>query len=153
MAKVSGVVEVCMTNKFDAQKIALKLEGNETWYGQKREWMDVVPNKGDGVEFDDGGGKYIKYIKVNGTGGGSASAAPKPRSVNSSPAGRTFPVGKSAPERTINRQNALTAAVNYCNENHSPEQVIDIARMFEAYTTGDLDKSEEDMKREQLGIE
>lgn len=153
MAKVSGVVEFGGQSKFDADKYTVQING--MYYNQKKEWMNgVFPSKGDVVEFDDGGGKYIQKIRVVGAGEvPTASSSPKPRSVNSSPAGRTFPVGKSAPERTINRQNALTAAVNYCNENHSPEQVIDIARMFEAYTTGDLDKTEDDMKREQLGIE
>jgi|DEB0MinimDraft_6_1074348.scaffolds.fasta_scaffold01610_20 hypothetical protein len=152
MAKVSGVVEASHQSKFEDDKWSMKVNG--VYYNQKKKWLDCTPNSGDVVEFDNGGSKYIQNLRIVGAGEvPTASSSPKPRSVNSSPAGRTFPVGKSAPERTINRQNALTAAVNYCNDNHSPEQVIDIARMFEAYTTGDLDKSEEDMKREQLGIE
>jgi len=152
MAKVSGVVEFGGQSKFDQDKYTVQVNG--VYYNQKKEWMNgVFPNKGDSVEFDDGGAKYIKNPRIVGEGGGSPTSAPKPRGVQSSPAARTFPVGKSAPERTINRQNALTAAVNYCKDGYSPEQVIDVARMFEAYTTGDLDKSEDDAKREQLGIE
>ena len=152
MAKVSGVVEFGGQSKFDQEKYTVQVNGN--YYNQKKEWMNgTFPSKGDEVEFDDGGAKYIKNLRIVSGGNGGGASAPVARSVNSSPAGRTFPVGKSAPERTINRQNALTAAVNYCKDGYSPEQVIDVARMFEAYTTGDLDKSEDDAKREQLGIE
>jgi hypothetical protein len=78
MAKVSGVVEVVMPNKFDKEKIALKVEGDDRWFNQKREWMDLVPERGDTVEFDDGGAKYIKFLKVISEGGGGDSApAPK----------------------------------------------------------------------------
>ena len=36
MAKVSGVVEVVMANKFDKEKIALKVEGDDRWFNQNR---------------------------------------------------------------------------------------------------------------------
>ena len=77
MAKVTGVVEVVMNNKFDDTKIALKVDGDDRWFNQKKEWLDVVPNRGDTVEFDDGGAKYIKFLKVL-EGGGSAPAGKAP---------------------------------------------------------------------------
>lgn len=63
---------------------------------------------------------------------------------------KTFPIDPLAPERAINRQNALTNAVNYVHyaAQHDvlplapPEEVILIAREFEAYTTGDSDAAE-----------
>jgi hypothetical protein len=58
-----------------------------------------------------------------------------------------------APERTINRQNALTASARLVAELVKtnpdsfddidvPAMVIHYARQFEAYTTGDLDRDE-----------
>ena len=77
MAKVTGVVEVVMNNKFDDTKIAMKVDGDDRWFNQKKEWLDVVPNRGDTVEFDDGGAKYIKFLKVVDSGGGApAGKAP-----------------------------------------------------------------------------
>ena len=77
MAKVTGVVEVVMANKFDKEKVAMKVEGDDRWFNQKREWMDTVPERGDTVEFDDGGAKYIKFLKVLESGGGAAPVAQK----------------------------------------------------------------------------
>jgi hypothetical protein len=77
MSKVTGIVEVVMANKFDKEKIALKVEGDDRWFNQKREWMDLVPERGDTVEFDDGGAKYIKFLKIISPGGGDSEPAPK----------------------------------------------------------------------------
>lgn len=146
MAKVSGVVEAVST-KFG--KFGINVGGK--WYNTNPDWIDVQPNKGDEVEFDDGGRNYIKGIKIVGASSGTPAPSTPARSAPASSGGRTFPVAPTAPERTINRQNALTNAVAYVghvfNEldgsvKISPEKVIDIARMFEAYTTGDLDMEE-----------
>lgn len=78
MSNIKGKVEVVMTNKFDAEKIALKLEGDDTWYGQKKEFMEVVPNRGDVVEFSGGKtGKYIQYLKVLESAAPAAAPAAK----------------------------------------------------------------------------
>jgi hypothetical protein len=60
--------------------------------------------------------------------------------------GYGFPMGLRDKGRAINRQNALTNAVAYlgvlgtdCAE-LSPDLVIEIARKFEAYTTGDIER-------------
>jgi hypothetical protein len=48
-------------------------------------------------------------------------------------------------QRLILRQNALTAAVNYCNGHKTAASVLDvieIAKIFEAYTSGDDDLKE-----------
>lgn len=141
MTNKTGTVEA-ITDKFGKFNVLLD-DGN--WYSTKMEWKPKFPiNKGDVITFDAGPtGKYLQKVKI--TSGGSS---PSPSNGGSSNApvkavgGRTFPVGALAPERTINRQNALTNAVNFCNEETPPEEVIEVARLFEAYTTGDLDAAE-----------
>lgn len=70
MANVTGVVEVIMQNKFNADKIAMKLVDNDTWYGQSKDWMEVMPKRGDTVSFSPGkqkdgsAGKYIQYLEI-----------------------------------------------------------------------------------------
>lgn len=70
MANVTGVVEVIMQNKFNADKIAMKLVDNDTWYGQSKDWMEVMPKRGDTVSFSPGKqkdgtpGKYIQYLEI-----------------------------------------------------------------------------------------
>lgn len=150
MAKVSGVVEAIST-KFG--KFGVLIDGK--WYNTKPEWLDVQPNKGDSVEFDDGGKNYLKGLRIVGGGSGSAPAASSAPARSSG--GRTFPIAPDAPERTINRQNALTNAVNYYNHTGrvgdvSPEDVVETARIFEAYTTGDLDAEEAKKAVEEMGL-
>ena len=62
MATVNGVVENVST-KFG--KYSIQVNGN--WYGTKEEWATVKPNKGDTVEFDDGGGKFMKRVRIVGS--------------------------------------------------------------------------------------
>ena len=70
MANITGVVEVIMQNKFNADKIAMKLVDNDTWYGQSKDWMEVMPKRGDTVSFSPGKmkdgteGKYIQYLEI-----------------------------------------------------------------------------------------
>ena len=145
MTIVTGVVENANVN---FGKFSILLDG--VWYGTKEEWAPKIrPSKGDTVEFDDGGNKYLQNCRITGKGG-VVSAAPAPTGasggyVAKSKGGfqeRTFPVAPLAPERTINRQNALTAAVNMASHvagGMTQEAVVETARYFEAYTTGDLD--------------
>ena len=124
---------------------------NGVWYSTKAEWAPKIrPVLGDSVEFDDGGSKYLKNCRITSSGGGvsvapTAAGASAGGYVPKSKGGfqeRTFPVAPLAPERTINRQNALTAAVNYHTNiatGSNREEIIETARYFEAYTTGDLD--------------
>lgn len=64
MSKVTGVVEAVST-KWD--KYSIQVNGG--WYGTKMEWAKEKPVAGDTVEFDDGGGKFTKYLKITGSGG------------------------------------------------------------------------------------
>ena len=143
MSIVNGVVEGT-SEKFGKFSVLL----NGTWYATKAEWApSPKPNKGDEVQFDNGGAKFIKGLKILGAGDSSSVTPPSSSSSSPRPAfggggGRSFPVGALAPERTINRQNALTAAVNYANcvsDSFTPQEIIATARLFESYTTGDLD--------------
>ena len=69
MAQVTGVVEIVMPNRYDKEKISMLVD--DKWYNQKKEFMDVIPNKGDTVTFSTGKPKedgsdnnYIQYIQV-----------------------------------------------------------------------------------------
>lgn len=90
MSNVTGVVEVIMTNKFNADKIAMKLEGNDTWFSQSKEWMELMPNRGDTVSFSPGKGKdgaegkYIQYLSI------LESATPEKGAVAKSGGGSGF---------------------------------------------------------------
>jgi len=142
MSTVSGVVEA-KSNKFD--KYSILVDGN--WYSSKYE---IKCEKGDTVEFDDGERKYCRKLRVVGAGG-----APSPATGGGATAsqGSGFPVGTRAKDRSIIRQNATTNArellVGYWQTEGFPEhredmvdEIIGVARMFEAYCTGDTDFAE-----------
>ena len=80
---------------------------------------------------------------------GLSKVASAPKSDSDSGAGgtsygkNTFPMAPDAPQRSINRQNALTNAVKYHEGSAVPVEIIlNTAREFEAYTTGDTDYME-----------
>lgn len=151
MSIVTGVVEAC-SNKFD--KYSLLVNGK--WYSSKYE---VKAGKGDTVEFDDGGKTWIRKLRVvSGSGGGSTAP-----SVASAAVSRTvgFPVPIDTKDRSIVRQNALNVAVQLVKaqmegdswafgsweERESStkkfaELVVDCARIFEDYSSGDGDAAE-----------
>ena len=154
MTQVTGVIEAT-TDKFGKFNV---LMDNGKWYSTNPERApNPRPVKGQTITFDSGStGKYLNSVRIE--GGAQATPASKPASGGgyaASQNARTFPVAPLAPERTINRQNALTNAVAYvtsCYEDSdtaTPELIIEVARKFEAYTTGDLDL--EEAKRE-MGI-
>ena len=69
MGMVKGEVEAVST-KYDKYSILV----NGTWYGTKAEWAKVKPNRGDSVEFDDGGSKFLKKVRILGSSSSSSSA-------------------------------------------------------------------------------
>lgn len=89
--------------------------------------------------------KNIKGTVVPGTSTAATAAgtAPTPRGFTPPPAKVGEPI--LAKDRLILRQNALTAAVNYCNTlcsigtKPTTELVIETAKKFEYYTSGDMD--------------
>ena len=154
MTQVTGVIEAT-TDKFGKFNV---LMDNGKWYSTNPERApNPRPVKGQTITFDSGStGKYLNSVRIE---GGAPAPASKPASssgggsFSANSTARTFPVAPLAPERTINRQNALTNAVAYFAHFEdgvpTPENVIEVARKFEAYTTGDLDL--EEAKRE-MGI-
>jgi len=72
-----------------------------------------------------------RVVKVEHTGATPSTAPIK----SSAPAGK-LPISL-ARDRAIIRQNALTAAVNYSTPEATPEAVVEVARVFENYTSGD----------------
>lgn len=145
MSTVTGTVEA-VSKKYGKFSILL----DDVWYNTKEEWApNPAPNKGDTVEFDNGGSKFIQRLKITGEGSGGGG-------------GSTYTGGGSVEtvdrQSSIVRQNALTNAVSvYTNllgldERVDPEivdapdilvaRIIHTARMFEQYTSGKLDALE-----------
>lgn len=133
MSTVSGVVGWVGQNKYG--KYSIKLEENENWYNSNYE---IKANKGDTVEFDDGGKKYCSKLRVVSSGGkGSTTVTP----IKSSGRG-VFPVPALDGSRAILRQNAVTNAntiLGNTRESYTLEALLETARSIEAYTSGDLD--------------
>ena len=93
--------------------------------------MDVIQPSGE-----------LKNAKVAPAGGAVGNTVYRGKGAAS------FPIPPLDPARAINRQNALTAAVNFVTHVGSTEYtsdtdtIIKVARIFEAYTTGDMDLEE-----------
>lgn len=127
---------------------AFKLSGGDWYSAFKAEQLNGA-QKGDTVEFQyktNGNFKNIDgSVTRTGNGGGDAGSSPAPKRQYNAGGGRSFPVGKADGGRAINRQNALTNAVNFTIANTgegsfmTTEEVIEVARQFEAYTCGDTD--------------
>lgn len=138
MATVQGVVERKAQNKYGW---GILVDGK--WYNSKYE---LKCDKDDTVEFEDGGKNYANRLKVVSSGGGGGTAKP-------SAGGRTysrgkFPIEPDDGQISIIRQNALGAAINYMSAANmlagKPADdlptIIDVARSFEEYTSGELDR-------------
>ena len=152
---VQNVVDVNVNTKWGPKVTKRFTIDGEEYSGGFKKWS---ANAGDEVvitfEQTDKGYRNIKSLTVVAAGTGAAvpsTSAPKSNSGGGGGfrGGRSFPVEPLAPERTINRQNALTAAQRACGEivdtidiEKYMETVVRVARYFEAYTTGDLDKAE-----------
>lgn len=158
MAKVTGTVEAA-TEKFGKFNLLV----NDVWYSTKLEYATFDrPKRGDIVEFDDGGSKFLQKVKIVGSGGSSEKSSAGGRgSVQGRSTYRQngteggFPVHPLAYERALDRRNALNAAVSVWNEGGitgmdelgidtsiSLDAIIAIARHFEDYTTGTADYEE-----------
>jgi len=152
MSEIKGTVEA-VSHKYD--KLSLKVDG--VWYATKKEYAPSFEiNKGDDVVFEDGGKKYLNKVRLlsSGSGGGSAPAS-------SGTARRTpgFPVGVDTKDRSIVRQNSLSHAVRLVSSvvGTTPAKTaedrekqmeflaklsVDVARVFEGYSSGDDDAEE-----------
>lgn len=133
---ITGIVEA-KSNKFD--KYSILVDGN--WYSSK---FEIKAERGDTVEFDSGGEgkKYCSKLKITAAGsGGGASASPR---TTTSYSKGVFPVPLLDGSRAIIRQNAVTNANAFFANNkgeYTVNELIDLAREIEAYTTGDVEAS------------
>ena len=163
MPVIQGTVQAVYKNEVGTKfgmKETCKFKINDSFYsGGFKKW-DI--REGDRVEvtFETNAKGYndikrMDRILPDGTStDGTISVAPRPeveRYTEKAVVGNkqwtadTFPMDAFAPKRSINRQNALTNAVAYANEREdhmSVEDIIQVARQFEAYTTGDMDVEE-----------
>lgn len=146
MSQVVGTVE----KAFDK---AIVVSGVR--YGAYKPEQLAGAKQGDEVQFDFKENGQYKNISGN-VRVVNKSAAPKaaPSSGNtSSRSSRAngeeggFPLHEKSYERALDRRNAINAAVAYAAlaklKPESPGEIVDIAREFEAYTTGDTDKEME----------
>jgi len=61
--RFQGKVDFAGRSKFNDEDFTIKLDGDDNWYRQKREWLDVVPSKGDVIDLVVKG-KYIRRVEV-----------------------------------------------------------------------------------------
>ena len=171
MNKISGVVE---SKRRDGK--AIQVEGK--WFSIfMGDALDSV-NKGDYVEFmytekaNPAGGDSYKNIKGSVTKKTPPASTPMSAFPTASAAGarasggfvpKEFPVPPLHPDRSIIRQNSLShatelvqwsgmstsAASDEERDDCMAARVIRMARMFEAYSTGELDASiaDEEVKK------
>ena len=116
----------------------IKIVGHD-WLNNKFQTVDPSINKGDVVSVSAKDGKF--WNKILTTGGAPSTTT---QEVQRKSEVLDLPVYLPR-ERAIIRQNALTNAVNYATGGtHTVDTIIDIARQFEAYTSGQIDKLELD---------
>ena len=129
----SGVID-----KISSDRHGIYMGGN--WYNNKFKEVDSGISPGDTVEISIKDGKFWNTVRPVSTGPVSYSA---PTAVASSkkPVQGGFPVAIDHYSRAIIRQNALTNAVNYCSGSTTipKEEVVEVARFFETYTSGDIE--------------
>jgi hypothetical protein len=147
---VNGVVEnINNPDKFGNCSINV----NGQWYNSKPEYVKVMPKEGDTVDFI-AKGKYFNNLKVVSAGGGVSGQAKASGTAGGGQQTQGFLAVELERNRAIIRQNALTSAVNayagslidVSEEQGQMDECIDdiiyIARKFEAYTSGDADIDE-----------
>lgn len=139
MSTVTGIVEAASKNKY-----GFGIMVNGSWYNSK--W-EIKAAKGDEVEFDDGGKTYVQKLRVVKSAGGTpaVSGGGKTSPGYNSYRG-TFPVTTTDGARAIIRQNALTNATNLVvgsgeklKLDDAVKKILEVARHFEYYTSGDVD--------------
>ena len=142
LTTVSGVVKA-KSNKYDKHSILI----DNAWYNSK---FEINCEKGDMVEFqtpDDK--KWCQGLKV--VGAGNLAAAPSATGYTAASKATAFPIAHDARERSIVRQNSLAHAVgvlpyvgftDVLDDKGLADRVVDIARVFEEYSTGTADFEE-----------
>ncbi len=157
---VENITTKEVTTKFGPKPAYTVVANGERFsYGFKKPTFGI----GDEVDFQYTDGTYGKSVDLasvrlikKGAGGASAAptaAASAPAKGSYTPAAKVFPIPPLHGDRAIVRQNSITNATKAVSdfgldvdslEEHA-QRIIDVARMFEAYSCGDLDlaKAEE----------
>jgi hypothetical protein len=164
MSIVTGNVQAKSSTKFGN---GIMVSGK--WYNSK---FPISCDKGDDVEFDDGGKNYVNKLRVTAKGGGADGGVgtKSTGASGSTPVARAsggysrgiFPVPADDGSRSIIRQNSVTNAVNLTSaliaakkipDGHDLEEVIfSWARLFEKYSSGDIDAEIQKELEEQFEV-
>jgi hypothetical protein len=151
---ITNITSKDVTTKFGVkQSYTVEADGKRFAYGLKKPVFTV----GDDVEFqmttNAAGYENVDVATVRVITKGAApatSSAPTARPSYGPPA-KVFPIPALHGDRAIVRQNSLTNAVQLLREDKElakltstdrANHIINIARMFEAYSCGDLDAEE-----------
>ena len=145
-----------VTTKFGPKPAYTIVAGGERFsYGFKKPAFAI----GDEVDFQYTENTYGKNVDLTsvqmikkGTGAPTPSlSSASPGKAPYSPPSKVFPIPPLHGDRAIVRQNSITnatkAAADYADENienieQYAELIIKLARMFEAYSCGDLDTAQ-----------
>lgn len=149
MPNIEGYVEAVSvkerTTKY-GEKMATSFKVGDKWYSGGFKTWEV--DKGDKVSltFKENAKGYLDVTGIAVLEKGSPSLT---KGQSGAPrANRAFPVDALDPSRSVIRQNSLRHAINFCNNTdetgagYNVDDVINVARQFEAYSAGDLDREE-----------
>lgn len=158
MPSISGTVEAISSkerNTKNGLKKVYSIKLGTDWFNTG--FKDPKVSKGDQVTFDYSVGTYgndldVKTLKTLGKAAEAPVSVPKGLG---GPKG-SFPIGPLDGQRSIVRQNALTNARELyalylpnvamdeprCDLEKAANAIIKTAKIFEAYTTGDMDMAE-----------
>lgn len=147
MATVTGTIEWKGPNKFSNGGESIKVNGK--FYNSG---YPIKAEKGDAVQFDDGGKNYVKKLRLDNSSTSSPEQLKQPQKIQLKYDRHTgqFPVPPDHPDRSIIRQNALTNArevlmvvyTSFTSAVEMADSIIDLARQFERYTAGDIEMEE-----------
>lgn len=119
--------------------------------GKKYGLYDPAPfnelSVGDEVQFEfTQKGQYTNIkggiTKTGKTNPNAAAEAPAPKASAGGWNKGQFPIGNRDHARSIVRQNSITNAVNFAShfvKGATPDDIVDIAKVFEAYSCGDIE--------------
>jgi hypothetical protein len=150
---IENITEKEVNTKFGPKKAySVSANGERYGYGFKKPTFSI----GDEVDFQFTENTYGKNVDLTsvrlltkGTGAATPSSAPTAPPKPSYGAPKVFPIPALHGDRAIVRQNSISNAVKLITDSVKPtdksnweslaNEAINIARMFEAYSCGDLD--------------
>ncbi len=149
---ISALSTKDVTTKFGVKKTySAQIDGDWYSFGFK----DPKVGKGDTIDFEFTTSTYgnqidVKTVRKVGSTPASAEAPSAPRSTGGGYSKGVFPIPAFDGQRSILRQNALTNArelfqqgkKDVVMDSSTAMSIINMARIFESYTAGDLDVEE-----------